>query len=184
MLLVIGINTFAVDTIPSNEADPSVLTGYSYLQQFVGTWEGTGSIWEGPDTEPVKNFYVTTSRMIMGGNFLESKVTGVFWGMPFEGTQLVSYSSLDDQYTTQWMTNLNADVCTSVGTLMNSREAGAIRSDVATVDECPICPEEASAMRTVTRLIDNDHFSITQYITIKGSHDEFKFIEITYTRTN
>ncbi|MGD2091280.1 MAG: hypothetical protein PVH61_34205 [Candidatus Aminicenantes bacterium] len=38
-------------------------------------------------------------------------------------------------------------------------------------------------MRTVTTLIDEDHYSRTEYFSGVDGSGEYKFMEITYTRT-
>jgi hypothetical protein len=171
MLLVIGINTSVVGNEP-------VVTGYAYLQQFVGTWTGTASIWEAPGAEPITSPYVATSQMILDGKYLETKITGTYMGMPFEGIQIIGYSIATDKFTIQWISNLTSDFCISEGTL---DETGKIRTDIADSEDCPICPS-AEGFEMVTHLIDNDHFSITQYHSGYGP-EQYKALEITYTRT-
>lgn len=176
MLFVIGINTSAVDKVESKE---NVFIGYDYLEQFVGTWSGTALIWEAPGAEPTSNPYVTTSKMILGGNYLESKITGDFMGMPVELTQTTGYDSTTGKYTSQLITNITNVLCISEGIL---DETGRTRTDITNNRECPICPDNEFEMRTVTTLIDHDHYSIDQYMKV-GTSEEYKIMEITYTRS-
>jgi hypothetical protein len=174
MLLVMGINTVA-ETVPAKE---NAVTGTTYLSQFVGNWTGTASIWEKSDAEPFKAPFVATSQMILGGNFLETRVLGNIVGMPFEGLQIVGYSESTDKYPVQWIDSLTGtDFCIYEGTL---DETGKIRIDTA---KCPICNEELT-QRTVTEFIDDDHLHVTMY-TSGGQYgsEEFKNLEVTYTRT-
>lgn len=174
MLLLIGINTNAENTVPG---DVTVVTGHAYLEQFVGNWTGTGLIWEGPGADPFPAAFVATSQMIVGGNFLETKVTGNIVGMPFEGLQITGYSESRDKFSVQWINDLtSSEFCISEGTL---DDTGIIRTDNG---ECPVCEDELS-MRTVTNFIDEDHYTVTTY-TSGGANGptEYKSMETTYTR--
>jgi hypothetical protein len=73
------------------------------LAQAAGTWKMTVTFWMPGATDPMTSVATATRRMILGGRYLEEKVSGDMMGMPFEGYSLTGYDNVKGKYWSIWM---------------------------------------------------------------------------------
>ena len=58
---------------------------HQMLAKSDGEWTAETTLWAAPGAPPTKSTGTAVNRMILGGRYQESKNTGNFMGMPFEG---------------------------------------------------------------------------------------------------
>jgi hypothetical protein len=49
--------------------------GHQVLESMVGTWEGKGTIWDGPDTEPIAITATVDRHWVLGGRYLREEIS-------------------------------------------------------------------------------------------------------------
>ncbi|HKI30352.1 MAG TPA: DUF1579 domain-containing protein [Gemmataceae bacterium] len=85
------------------------------LGALAGSWDVTVKMWMDPSKDPTESKATSESKLIMGGRFLEEKVTGDFGDMKFHGQGLTGYDNLQKKYTSAWIDNMGTGIETSTG---------------------------------------------------------------------
>ena len=88
---------------------------HEYLAEAAGSWKITTKTWMAPGAEPQINEGTAEREMIMGGRYLEERVTGTVMGMPFEGYALSGYDNVSGKYWGTWVDNLSTGLMTMEG---------------------------------------------------------------------
>ena len=87
---------------------------HKMLNNMVGTWNTTVSMWMAPDAKPNVSKGTSTNRWILGNRYIEQKFTGTFMNMPFNGLGYTGYDNVKKQFWGTWMDNM------STGTMMTT----------------------------------------------------------------
>lgn len=85
------------------------------LAEMAGTWKMHVKMWMEPGAEPEVSEATATRQMILGGRYLEEKVSGTTMGQPFEGRGLTGFDNVKGKYWSTWVDNMGTGVMTSVG---------------------------------------------------------------------
>ena len=148
---------------------------HEHLAPFVGTWKGDVTSWMAPNAEPMVDEGTAEVSWIMGGRFLEWKLSGNFGGVPFEGLSLEGYNNGDQRYEAIWIDNF--------GTLIHYYSGACsddgIRRKMETTFTDPMTGGTIF-YRSEYTWKDDDHYTFTAYMD-KGA-GEFKNMEIRWTR--
>jgi hypothetical protein len=90
---------------------------HAKLQPLVGSWTYTCKFWTDPSKSPFVSTGTIERQWILGGRFLEERVSGTnFDGSPgFEGLGLIGYDNGQKKYTTNWFSNMGTGACGGVG---------------------------------------------------------------------
>ena len=83
------------------------------LGRLVGSWKTTNKMWMGP--EPAVSSGTSTYEWILGGRYLQSKHTGIWAGMPFEGMGIDGYDKAKKEYFSIWLDNMGTGMMTLTG---------------------------------------------------------------------
>lgn len=150
---------------------------HARLAQLEGTWAMTVSQWMQPGAEPTVTTATSTSRMIMGGRYLQDTVEGTAMGMPFSGTGWTGYDNVDQQYEATWIDNFGTGIYTYHGQWDD--EAGGIVLHGSYTD--PVTGEKVQ-LKTVTRMEGPDKMVYTSYERRKGEEEGRKTMEIVSIR--
>ncbi|MCA9285537.1 MAG: DUF1579 domain-containing protein [Phycisphaerales bacterium] len=148
------------------------------LLESVGTWNGKTMMWMAPGTEPVVSDCTYTIAPMMDGRYLRSEMTGDFPGMgPFSGFGITGFDNVSQKFQLTWIDNW------STGQL---RGVGDLSSDGSTLNwtctyNCPIKKAPAT-MRQVEKRTGPDAMTMTMYGPDPATGNEFKMMEITFTR--
>ena len=74
---------------------------HAALKPFVGTWDVKGAIYSSMGELEITG--VSTTKLILGGRFLETTYKGPFMGGEFEGRALFGYDNGRKKYTSCWI---------------------------------------------------------------------------------
>lgn len=85
------------------------------LKVFEGEWTFEGKFFMDPAQPAVQMKGTETSKMVVGGFYLNSDVKGQLLGMPFEGRWTMTYSSFKKKYQVAWIDNMMPHLFTSEG---------------------------------------------------------------------
>ena len=86
------------------------------LSKGVGTWNMKTSWWMAPGAEPMLSEATAVSEMILGGRYLQSKVSGSMMGMPFDGISIEGYDNAAKLFVNTWIDNMGTGMMNMTGT--------------------------------------------------------------------
>ena len=148
---------------------------HKMLAKDDGEWNEEISLWMAPGAPPTKSTATATNRMIMGGRYQESKHTGSFMGMPFEGYSLVGYDNAKKIFVTSWIDNMGTGMMFMEGKWDDKTKT--IQFTGKSTD--PTTGRDVAVRETFT-WIDNNKQKMEMFMTQEGK--EFKTMEILFTR--
>ena len=145
---------------------------------MAGKWDFETKTWmSGPDGEPMVSPGVCEMKLIFDGRYLLSTVKGTWMGMPFEGMGIDGYDNLRQEYTSVWIDSMGTGIMTMTG---HADASGKVISYEGTMSD-PGTGEKHKKCSTVIRLESKDRIVMEMYDKV-GTKDEYKMMEITYTR--
>jgi hypothetical protein len=111
-LLAAAISCSCLSSIAQSNDDMKAMMTYStpgeihkMLAKSVGVWTATVTMWMQPGAPPTTSTAQATNEMILGGRYLQSKNTGDFSGMPFEGISILGYDNAKKMFVNSWIDN-------------------------------------------------------------------------------
>jgi len=153
----------------SPDAHHQLLAKMSGTFKAVGKWRMTPQQpWQESESKVV-------NKMILGGRFLQTTITGIMMGMDFEGFALFGFDNTSEKYQSIWADNF--------GTLMiNAEGTGDLeKNTITTLSEFtdPMSGQPAK-MKSIYHIE-----SATQYTLVMYSYtpDGKKFLNMEYTYT-
>ena len=145
------------------------------LKPFVGDWTFTGKFYMDPAQAPMEFNGTETSKMVLGGFYLNSEVKSTFAGAPFEGRWTLTYSLFKKKYQATWIDSMVPHVFTSEGDVDATGKIFTLRGEAFDPTGNP------TKERWVMEIKDDDNHQMTFYTT--GQDDkEKKTGEIVYKR--
>lgn len=154
---------------------------HAWLKGWEGQWECVIKSYWSPGAPPEESKSSVVSTMIMGGRYLEEKVTGSFdmpgaGAMQFEGRSIVGYDNAGKKFNTFWIDNFGTGFWFESGTV---DAAGK----VLTTEGENFDPMVNANVKTksVATVVDHDHRTLEMW----GPGPDgkmFKKMEIAYTR--
>ncbi|MFT3793547.1 DUF1579 domain-containing protein [Flavobacterium sp.] len=142
-----------------------------------GNWECESTMWMAPnDPKPMKTKMTSTSKMIMGGRYQESRYTGNMMGQPFEGVATVGYDNASKKYISTWIDNMGTGVMSMTG------DYDAATKTMNMSGECtdPMTGQKKK-MRETFAMVDDNTRKMEMFDT-DPSGKEYKSMEILMTR--
>jgi len=85
------------------------------LKAFEGDWTFAGKFIMDPAQPPMEFNGTETSKMILGGWYLNSEVKSTMFGAPFEGRWTMTYSLFKKKYQAGWIDSMMPHLFTSEG---------------------------------------------------------------------
>lgn len=77
------------------------------LAALAGRWKMTVTMWHEPGKDPEVTRGANIATMVMGGRFLEERITGSVLGRNYHGVSLTGFDNVKKKYTALWYDNLN-----------------------------------------------------------------------------
>jgi hypothetical protein len=151
---------------------------HKFLDYFVGKWESSQKIWMEAGKEPLTRKQEISVESLFEGRFTSAhiKTIGEVMGMTIEGIVVTGYDNYKKQFVSVTFGTSGTDFVLMYGTLDNT---GKTRTDTGYVDD--VVTGERIKLKGVTTLIDNDTYMYEMFQTDPRGN-EFKYMEITYTR--
>ena len=153
---------------------------HQLLENMVGGWHLSGKLWMMPGSEPMVFENAGSSKMVLGGRFLQSESSGEMAGMTIEHLQFIGFDRRHKKYTTVGFDN--------TGTYWVSASG---KYDEAT-KTLTMYGEDIDPIAGITQKYNFIwHFESDDKVTfsavflnpeLTGGADEFKMVEIVYTR--
>ena len=150
---------------------------HKVLNPLVGTWSHVVKWWMTPDSQPETSKGTSEIKWLMSGRYLQHAVKGTSMGQPFEGMSLTGFDNGKQAYQTIWMDNMGTGMMIGEGTYDPSKKTLTDQGHFTD----PMIGQRS--YRGVVTFIDDDHYSYEMYVADKNGN-EFRMMEIMYTRTN
>ncbi|MBP6334449.1 MAG: DUF1579 domain-containing protein [Bacteroidia bacterium] len=148
---------------------------HATLAKANGDWKVEMSFWMEPGGDPTKSTAKCTNKMILGGRFQESIVTGTVMGMPFEGKGLVGYDNIKKVFMSTWIDNMGTGMMHSEGPYEPKTKSMTLTGKMMD----PMSGKEMD-FREVFTMHSDAHHQLEMFLTHEGK--EFKSMEINYRK--
>jgi hypothetical protein len=145
------------------------------LAKSNGDWNEEVTMWMAPGAPPMKSTAMATNTMILGNRYLQSKSTGTFNGMPFEGTGITAYDNAKKVFMSTWIDNMGTGIMYSEGKYDEKTKTVNYTGDM--VDPMS---GKSEKFRETFKMTDDNNQVMEMYSTKDGK--EFKTMEIKFTR--
>lgn len=150
---------------------------HKILDNMVGKWETTTSMWWAKDSAPQMSKGSSEVRSIMGGRYVLEEISGDMMGTPWKGMGVTGYDNFKKKYVFTFLDNMGTAILTGQGDFDASKN---VLTSLGKMDE-PMTGEKDKTVKYVTRIINKDKHVFEIYDLV-GTPNEFKVIEIVYTR--
>lgn len=151
----------------------------SDVQKMMATWDGewneTITMWMAPGAPEQKMEASCVNKMILGGRYQESKHSGNFNGMPFEGIGTLAWDNGGKYFINTWIDNMGTGVVVMEGTWDDATKTINLKGKMTD----PMTGKSATIRETV-KIIDENKQEVTQYAEKDGK--EFKSMQIVLTK--
>lgn len=190
VMFLMGLNVWAEEAAPTAQADAAMAAkmeemkklgapgeNHKALDALVGKWNTSVKWWMSPESKPEESQGTSDNHWILGGRFVQEDFKGTSMGQPFEGMGLMGYDNIRAEYTSLWLDNMATGIMTGTGQYDAATKTFTKNATMS----CPMTGEKNRAMRSVCKIVDNDHFTLEMYMNDKDGK-EFKAMEIRYVR--
>ncbi len=151
--------------------------GHKIFKDLVGTWKHTSKFWMDANAKPEESKGTSTSKLIMGGRFLQTDYKGTAMGKPFTGMGLLGFDSIKGEYQSTWVDSMSTALMTSTGTY----DAATKTLTENGSSSCPMTGEKNKAFRGEWKFQDKNNYTYAMYANGTDGK-EFKNLEIAYKR--
>jgi hypothetical protein len=183
-LLTVPIVFFSYSSRAQSEDDMKAMMAYStpgdihkMMAKSVGTWSANITMWMAPNTPAINSTGEMKNEMILGGRYLKGTNTGNFMGQPFEGISTTAYDNAKKIFLNNWIDNMGTGMMNLTGTwdaASNSIAFTGTMVDPASGKDIPI--------RETLKFTDDNHQTLEMFANIGTGGQEFKTMEIKFTR--
>jgi len=133
---------------------------HAWLEKLEGKWTTESTFWmSGPEGEAMKATGQAEFKMILGGRFLEQKMSGEMFGMPSESRGYIGYDNYKRRFSSLWLDNFGTGMYVFSG--HSNRDGKTIRL-YGTMDE-PTMKMIGKHARFDWTLKDDDTLIVTGY---------------------
>ena len=148
------------------------------LEHLIGKWDLATKMWmDGPDKPPTEAKGTSEVKWILGGRYTLEEMKGQIMGMPHNGMGITGYDNFRKQYVSFWIDNTSTAMYNSQGEFDASKK---VITSLGKMDE-PMTGEKDKTVKYVLQIVDKDKHVFSVYDLV-GTANEFKVVEITYTR--
>ncbi|HXV75871.1 MAG TPA: DUF1579 domain-containing protein [Candidatus Polarisedimenticolaceae bacterium] len=149
---------------------------HAHFKKMVGKWNAAVRSWPVPGGEPTEVSGATEYELVLGGRYLQQKMTAQMMGMPYEGLGLSGYDNTAGKHTLLWVDSMSTWMTYGEGDCSDDHKTQTIRAEVKN-------PMGGPTMRAklVTR-IESDDKHVFEYYIVGDDGSETKVLEVVYTR--
>ena len=152
--------------------------GHKTLEQFVGKWDTISRAWgEGPGKPPSESKGSCETKWILDGRFLLEESAGQMMGMPYKSMNMIGFDNYKKKYIMSYADSLGTAIYTGEGKLDPSNK---VMTSFGKMDDF-LTGDRDKPVKYVMRIISKDKHVFEIYDEV-GSPNEYKALEITYTR--
>lgn len=179
--------SFADDKAPpAGDFDPAAIqqlfqahaeTGpeHEHLKRMVGEWKTVMRDHMSKPGEVVESRGEAKIRAILGGRFIQQRVTGSVNGEKYQGTGISGYNNATEKYTGVWLDNMGTGIMTMEGTYDPETEEMV---EIGSYDG----PIGKMTFRMVSKQVSDDEIRFTMHSKMTPDAPETKCMEMVYTR--
>jgi hypothetical protein len=149
---------------------------HKMMEKWNGEWDAEVTMWMQPGQEGQKSKASCVSSMILGGRYQQSKHTGSFAGMPFEGMSTLAFDNAKKAYVSTWIDNMGTGIMVMDGTWDAKTKTMHLKGKQTD----PMTGKELS-IRETFRIVDDNTQVMEMYMPAPDGK-EYKTMEIKYTR--
>jgi len=150
---------------------------HEHMKKLAGSFDYTIKMWMDPSMPAQESTGKRTSEYLLGGRYLQEKITGSFMGMPFEGISLMAYDNLAKEYVSTWIDNMGTGIMVSHGQCDGKGTTWTMTGE--SID--PATGKKVT-MKSVTKLVDAN--TVTMEMSSPGPDGkDVKMIEMTMKRS-
>lgn len=151
--------------------------GHQILKDLAGNWKNTTKWWASATAKPEESKGTTSSKLILGGRFLQSDFKSTAMGQAFQGMGLMGYDAFKGEYQSVWIDSMSTAIMTSVG---HYDPKTKVLSETGTGSDA-MSGEKNKTFRNEYKFESKNAFTYSMYS--KGADGkEFKTLEMTYKR--
>ncbi len=148
---------------------------HQMLANSNGNWTEEITMWMAPNAPAQKSTATSENKMIMDGRYQESKTTGSFNGMPFNGYNLVGYDNARKVFQSTWIDNFGTGIIQMEGPYDPATKTVTFKGK----ETDPMSGNNMDVRETF-QFVDDNTQVIDMFMTKDGQ--EFKSMEIKSTR--
>jgi len=150
----------------------------AWLNESVGTWQGTSKMWMAPDTEPMLSEITSTVTSLMDGRYTQVKVEGDIPGMgPFSGLGTYGFDNVSQKFQGTWIDSHSTGIMMGTGT----RSSDGTMLTWEYQYHCPI-QKKLTTMREVETRTGPNSMTLEMFAKDPKSGKEYKMMEVEYER--
>jgi hypothetical protein len=147
---------------------------HKLLQKFEGSWTATIKSFMGP--KPTESQGTSEAHMILGGRFVEEKVSSTMMGKPFNGQGLTGYDNTQKKFVGAWVDSMGTGIMTMSATV---DATGKIFTTTGSEID-PISGKEHSIK--IVDKFETDKKRVSEFYMKGPDGKEIKTMEITYVK--
>ena len=150
---------------------------HATLARFDGNWIAEMVMWMGKGTNADTMVGSCVNTMIMDGRYQRSEYQADFMGMPFNGMGITGYDNHEKVFKSTWVDNMGTGIMIMKGTWDESSKS--LKQSGSTAN--PANGQEWT-VRQVLRIVNDDTHIMEMYGPDPQTGEEYKTMEIKYTR--
>jgi len=150
---------------------------HRYLERMEGRWTFTTTLWPAPSAPAVEYGGEAEKSMILGGRYLQEDMRGEIEDQSFTGRGVTGFDNLAGEFVNTWMDTLGTTIVVTRGGWLEEGESHELRGELRYPGV-----EEPVPMRTVTRVVDDDHHVFEYYVTPPGAAEEVRQLRTEFVR--
>ena len=148
---------------------------HKMLSAMDGKWTEEVTLWMDPSQPPMKSTSPMENKMILGGRYQQSNISGSFGGMPFEAQSIMAYDNMKKVFISSWIDNMG----TGVMQLEGPYDAATKTITLMGSESDPMTGKETKVRQTI-KIIDNNT-QVMEMFSLTGGK-EVKTMEIKVKR--
>jgi len=149
---------------------------HKMLAKWDGEWVEDIQLWMAPGTPPQTMQASCVNKMVLGGRYQESKTTGNFNGMPFEGVSTLGWDNTRKVLVNSWVDNMGTGMIYMEGKWNEATKTAEFKGKSTD----PMSGKSVD-IRQVFKIVD-DNTQVVEQFTTTPDGKEFKSMEIKFTR--
>jgi hypothetical protein len=151
---------------------------HKMMASWDGKWEGEMTSWSAPGAKPEVSKSSDVSKMIMGGRYQVTNVSGTMMGQPFEGMSTLAYDNAKKVFISTWIDNMGTGLMKMEGPWDATTKSITLTGKM--VDPSAGTAKE-SDYKQIIKIVDDKNQVMEMYAPGPDGK-EFKMMEAKYTR--